>query len=203
MARKKKKNSSSKNLGAVDKTTLDVSKRIYQLRQEKGWSLEQLSASSGVSRSMLSQIERGEANPTLAVTLRIAQAFEMSLGDLVEATEVTTSIDVIRSDDAAYHYRTDKECCIRTLSPLYLEKEAEFYEVRLSAKASLCSSAHFRGTREFVTVQQGAVSVESGRRSVKLKKGDSASYRADVPHAIINTTNRVAMVFLVNTYRQL
>jgi len=203
MARKKKKNSPSKNIGAVDETMVEISKRIYQLRQGKGWSLEQLSASSGVSRSMLSQIERDEANPTLAVTLRIAQAFEMSLGDLVEAAGVTTSIDVIRSDDAAYHYRTDKECCIRTLSPLYLEKEAEFYEVRLSARASLRSSAHFRGTREFVTVQQGAVRVESGDSTAKLKKGDSASYRADVPHAIINTTSQVALVFLVNTYRQL
>jgi len=110
----------SKIIGTVDGATVEISKRIYQLRQGKGWSLEQLSASSGVSRSMLSQIERDEANPTLAVTLRIAQAFEMSLGDLVEATGITTSIDVIRSDDAAYHYGTDKECCIRTLSPLYL-----------------------------------------------------------------------------------
>ena len=55
------------------------------MRGERGWSLAALAGASGVSRSMLSQIEREQANPTLAVTLRIAQAFGMALGDLLGA----------------------------------------------------------------------------------------------------------------------
>ena len=61
-----------------------LSHRIKNLRSERGWSLERLSAACGVSRSMLSQIERGLANPTLGVTLRIAEAFELSIGEFVE-----------------------------------------------------------------------------------------------------------------------
>ena len=65
--------------------------RVKTLRAERKWSLESLAEASGVSRSMLSQIERERANPTLAVTLRIARAFGMSLGELVETPETAPS----------------------------------------------------------------------------------------------------------------
>src|SRR3954452_4664148 len=83
--------------------------RVRDLRKKRGWTLEQLSAACGVSRSMLSEIERGNANPTLAVAFRIAGAFSMSLGDLVDAPAATVrKVDVIRASDPAYHYRSDR-----------------------------------------------------------------------------------------------
>ena len=79
--------------------------RVRELRKKKGWTLDELSAACGVSRSMLSEIERGKANPTLAVAFRIAGAFSMSLGDLVDVPAATRKIDVIRADDRAYRGR--------------------------------------------------------------------------------------------------
>ncbi|MDA0346884.1 MAG: helix-turn-helix domain-containing protein [Verrucomicrobia bacterium] len=174
--------------------------RVKQLRSDKNWSLEMLASSSGVSRSMLSQIEREQANPTLAVTLRIAHAFGMDLGELVREPNASSSLRVIRADDRTFHYRSDKNCKIRTLSPLNLEKDVEFYEVQLKRGGSLRSQAHFEGTREFLTVEQGQVRVESGDDSDILEKGDSANYRADVPHAIVNSGRGGAILFLVVIY---
>lgn len=175
--------------------------RVRQLRTERDWSLESLAHASGVSRSMLSQIEREQANPTLAVTLRIAQAFGMLLSDLLESPGVASSIAVIRADNKTYHYRSDKHCRIRTLSPLDLEKDVEFYEVELQPGGALRSAAHFQGTREFLTVQKGRVRVESAGDTERLDPGDSASYRADVPHAIVNVGKGEALIFLVDIYR--
>ncbi|MFT7642575.1 MAG: transcriptional regulator with XRE-family HTH domain, partial [Pirellulaceae bacterium] len=73
------------NHESVDKITGEVCRRVKELRNDRGWSLEELSSRCGVSRSMLSQIERGQANPTLGVTLRIARAFGLSLAELVES----------------------------------------------------------------------------------------------------------------------
>jgi transcriptional regulator with XRE-family HTH domain len=176
-------------------------RRVKQLRLARGWSLDALAKASGVSRSMLSQIERNQANPTLVVMFRIARAFGMPLGQLVEAPGATSAVDVIRVGDRAYHYRSDKDCQIRTLSPLQLEKDVEFYEVTLQPGGALRSSAHFEGTREFLTVQKGGVRVESAADAEELKLGDSASYRADVPHAIVNTGRGPAVIFLVDIYR--
>jgi transcriptional regulator with XRE-family HTH domain len=175
-------------------------RRIRQLRSQRGWSLDALSKASGVSRSMLSQIERNRANPTLAVTLRIAQAFGATLGELVEVPHAASTVNVIRADDRAYVYRSDRDCQIRTLSPLNLEKDVEFYEVRLQDAGALRSAAHFEGTREFLTVQKGRVRVESGEDSEELNPGDSASYRADLPHAIVNIGRGDAVMFLVDIY---
>lgn len=175
--------------------------RVRQLRKKKGWTLEQLSAACGVSRSMLSQIERNQANPTLAVAYRISQAFAMSLGSLVDMPNATPTIDVIRADDRTYHYRSDKDCRIRTLSPLHLEKDVEFYELVLKPGGILRSAPHFGGTREFLTVQHGRVRVRSNDDECELQRGDSAHYPADVPHSIENTGRADAVLFLVDIYR--
>jgi transcriptional regulator with XRE-family HTH domain len=185
---------------AADALTKHLGHRVRQLRAERNWSLEVLAGASGVSRSMLSQIEREETNPTLAVTMRIAQAFAITIGDLVETPDASSSVMVIRADDRTFHYRSDKYCRIRTLSPLNLEKDVEFYEVLLQPHGELRSLAHYKGTREFLTVQQGKVRVESDADSETLNPGDSASYRADVPHAIVNVGKGEAVVFLVDIY---
>ncbi|MGK0199055.1 MAG: quercetin dioxygenase-like cupin family protein, partial [Yoonia sp.] len=95
----------------------------------------------------------------------------------------------------------DKDCSIRTLSPLDLEKDAEFYELRLKEGGSLRSAAHFEGTREFLTVQRGKVRVESGNDTEELNRGDSGNYRADQPHAIVNLGRGEAVALLVVVYR--
>ena len=187
--------------GPADAINRHLGHRVKQLRSDRGWSLEALASASGVSRSMLSQIEREQANPTLAVTLRIAQAFGMTLGELLQAPGASSSVSVIRADDRAYHYRSDKNCRVRTLSPLNLEKDVELYEVQLQPGGALRSAPHFEGTREFLTVQKGRVRVESAGDAELLQPGDSASYRADVPHAIVNTGRSESVIFLVDIYR--
>lgn len=186
---------------AADGVQRRLCERVRRLRQERNWSLEQLSSACGVSRSMLSQIERNRANPTLAVTFRIAQAFGLSIAELVEAPAAAATIHVIRSTDQAHEYRSDENSRIRTLSPLHLEKDVEFYEIRLQPHGALRSSAHFEGTREYVAVQRGKITLESGRESVTLEAGDSASYPADVAHALVNAGSTAAVLYLVDIYR--
>lgn len=180
----------------------NLGKRVKKLRGDRGWSLEELANASGVSRSMLSEIEREKANPTLTVTFRIARAFGLTLQELIESAEASASkIQVIRASDRAQVYRSDKQCEIRTLSPINLEKDVEFYEVTLKPGGALRSQPHFEGTREFLTVEEGSVRIESDQDTDELTKGDSGTYRADVPHAIVNTAKGPAVVFLVVIYR--
>ena len=180
----------------------NLGKRVKKLRADRGWSLEELANASGVSRSMLSEIEREKANPTLTVTFRIARAFGLTLQELIESAEASASkIQVIRASDRAQVYRSDKQCEIRTLSPLNLEKDVEFYELTLKPGGALRSQPHFEGTREFLTVEEGSVRIESDQDTDELTKGDSGTYRADVPHAIVNTGQGTALVFLVVIYR--
>src|SRR5512146_147735 len=87
----------------AESITKHLGSRVKEMRAQRGWSLEALANASGVSRSMLSQIEREEANPTLAVTLRIARAFGMALGELLLLPGAASAVTVIRAEDHAYH----------------------------------------------------------------------------------------------------
>jgi len=179
-----------------------VCRRVRETRKKKGWTLEQLASLSGVSRSMISQIERAHANPTLGVAHRIAVAFGMTLGELVESGPPRNKIDVIRADDATQLFREDSQCRIRTLSPLQLEKDVEFYEVTLKTGGVLNSAPHFEGTREFLTVETGSVRVTSNDETNELRQGDSAHYPADVPHRIENLSDGETVLFLVEIYER-
>ena len=178
-----------------------LGRRVKKLRGDRGWSLDNLAQASGVSRSMLSEIEREKANPTLAVTYRIASAFGMGIAELIETSERQAAIQVVRTTDRGQVYRSDKNCQIRTLSPLNLEKDVEFYEVTVRPGAELRSTPHYEGTREFLTVEKGSIRLESADDSADLQPGDSATYRADVPHSIINIGEGDAVLFLVDIYR--
>jgi len=189
------------NPSSPDAINEHLGRRVKKLRGDRGWSLDNLASASGVSRSMLSEIEREKANPTLAVTFRIATAFGMTLAELVETPAAAPTIQVVRGDDRSQVFRSDKQHQVRTLSPLNLEKDVEFYEVVLKPGGALRSRPHFDGTREFLTVQKGRVRVESASGSAELAAGDSATYRADVPHALVNVGSGEAMLFLVDIYR--
>jgi mannose-6-phosphate isomerase-like protein (cupin superfamily) len=148
---------------------------------------------------MLSQIERGKANPTLAVTFRIAQAFGITIGELVDQPWASSSIEVIHGDDPNTLFRADDQCQIRTLSPLHMERNIEFYELQLAPGAELRSAAHYEGTRELLTVSRGMACVESGNSAREVRDGDSAHYRADLAHCIRNTGDAQLLAYLVVT----
>lgn len=187
--------------GSTDPASEFLCQRVTELRQQHRFTLEQLAAASGVSRSMLSQIERGRANPTLAVTYRIAQAFGISIGELVDDPSASAGIEVVYGNDPATLFRADHECQIRTLSPLHQEKSVEFYEVRLQPRARLASSAHYDGTRELFTVAEGRARILSGGSCCDLGNGDTAQYRADVDHCITNAGDEALRGYLVVTYK--
>jgi|TARA_B110000914_G_C15518998_1_gene475629 transcriptional regulator with XRE-family HTH domain len=186
---------SSKN----EQTEPILCQRVAKLRKQHGLTLDQLANTSGVSRSMLSQIERGQANPTLTVTFRIAQAFGITIGKLVDQPWEAPSIEVLHGGDANNLFRSDDKCTIRTLSPLQLERSVEFYEIALAPGESLQSAAHFEGTRELLTVTKGEAEVESGETCRHLHENDTASYRADLNHCIRNVGKERLVCYLVVT----
>ena len=184
-----------------DRASKVLCERVTELRQRNNFTLEQLAAASGVSRSMLSQIERGQANPTLAVTFRIAQAFGMTIGELVDDPTASSNIEIVHGNDPNNLFREDDQCQIRTLSPLHMEKNVEFYELVIQPGAGLDSAPHFDGTRELFTVTAGVAKLSAGQTDCELTIGDTANYRADLNHKISNDGASELKGYLVVTYK--
>ncbi len=152
-------------------------------RKSKGLSLDAVARLSGVSRSMVSQIERGESSPTVATLWNLTQALQVDFAGLIEG-KTAPGIEVIRAEAAPTISGRGHGVRIRILSPAEAAGEHEVYELSFAADGLLASDAHSPGCREHLTVLEGAVTVTSGEEERRLATGDTARYFADRPHRI-------------------
>lgn len=174
-----------------------VGEQIQRLRNERGMTLDDLSRAAGVSKSMLSEIERDKANPTIAVAWRLTNALGVKLDSLFAAPKAPAAIAVAGPHDIPTLQGEEAGYQLRVWGPIELAGRFEWYELTLKPGGALVSSAHEPGTREHLTVLHGTVEVESGDSAQRLKTADTARYSADQPHAIRNAGKGDARALLV------
>ncbi|ABC28490.1 predicted transcriptional regulator [Hahella chejuensis KCTC 2396] len=179
-----------------------LGKRIQQLRKSEKLTLEQLAQQSNVSRSMLSQIERGQANPTFATLWNLTRAMGIEWSELVDESEgvshspiehiIAAQTPKIDNPQGGYH--------LSILSPPHLVGSIEWYELRMRPQGKLESQAHTQGCMEHLTVLSGQLEVVSGTQSQRLAQGDTARYHADVAHTIQNPgdSDTIALLVVMN-----
>jgi XRE family transcriptional regulator, regulator of sulfur utilization len=168
--------------------TVTVGPRIRALREAGGLSLRDLADRTGVSAPMLSQVERGETSPTLAVAGRIASGLELSLSQLLRLDE-GGAVSVVRAGDPKPvrergGHRTE------VLTPGLPGQRAELSRHVLEPGAATGDPAdpplHEPGAREVVHVASGtlALCIDGGRH--ELGAGDTVTFDADLPHHLEN-----------------
>ncbi len=177
-----------------------VGDTLAALRQTQALSLDELSRKAGVSKSMLSQIERAQANPTVAVVWRLANALGVPIAELLgsaPATPAAPSITWVPTQATPSLRSPDGLCELRILGPVEMAGQFEWYELRLQPGGVLDSQPHEPGTREHLTVTSGSMDLQAGDASQKLKSNETARYPADCSHSIRNNAKSAASAWLV------
>jgi transcriptional regulator with XRE-family HTH domain len=159
-----------------------VGDSLRRLRKERGFSLDQLAASSGVSRAALSQIEGSRTNPTLSLLWKVAVGLGVPFQALLGG-DTAGRTQVLRAGDAPPLRSTDGRMESRLLSPAGASQGLDVYELRFLPKAHHRSEPHGQGTTETVIVLTGALRVAVADEAHDLAPGDSMFFRADVPHS--------------------
>ncbi|MHA6266654.1 helix-turn-helix domain-containing protein [Aliiroseovarius sp. CAU 1755] len=157
--------------------------RLKQARRTQGLSLEAVARLSGVSRSMVSQIERGVSSPTVSTLWNLTRALQVDFAGLLE-DQAGNQIDVLRAQEVPTIENHGAGCTIRILSPPEDAGQHEVYELRFAKDGVLESAPHAHGTQENLTVIEGVLTVTSGDVSDRLNTGETARYAADVPHRL-------------------
>ncbi|MFL4469429.1 helix-turn-helix domain-containing protein [Tateyamaria armeniaca] len=168
--------------------------RLKDARRAQGLSLDAVAKLSGVSRSMVSQIERGESSPTIATLWNLTRALQVDFAGLLDE-QAATQIEILRAADVPSIENRGAGCTIRILSRPEDAGQHEVYELRFAEGGVLDSQPHRRGAREQLTVIEGKLIVTSSGASQKIGQGDTARYAADVAHKIEAT--RPSRAFLV------
>ncbi|MGF6773396.1 transcriptional regulator with XRE-family HTH domain [Paraburkholderia sp. GAS199] len=174
-----------------------VGDQIQRLRAERRMTLDDLSRAAGVSKSMLSEIERDKANPTIAVAWRLTNALGVSLDSLFAPQKTPEAIAVSGPHDIPTLSGHDARYQLRVWGPIELAGKFEWYELTLQPGGALVSNAHEPGTREHLTVLNGSIDIEAAGTTKRLKAADTARYVADEPHAIRNAGKSEAKALLV------
>jgi XRE family transcriptional regulator, regulator of sulfur utilization len=173
---------------------LAIGPRVRALREGMDLSLRDLAERSGVSAPMLSQVERGDTSPTLAVAARIAGGLELTLSQLLRLDE-GDGVTVVRADErlrggqsAGHRYEV--------LTPPMPGQRAEVSLHTLAAGAATGGPddppMHEPGSRETAVVLSGNLQLVCDEVSHNLGEGDTVTFDADLPHHFENPGRREA-----------
>ena len=184
----------------MDSINLVVAENLKRFREERKLSLDAVSKLSGVSKSMLGQIERGEVNPTISTVWKIANGLKLSFTELMSRPETnyeaidTKQIQPLLEDEGKYRNY-----------PMFSfdsERRFEIFYIELDAASRLEAEPHPVGTQEFITVFSGRLEVRVNNEKFSIATGGALRFKADCPHQYQNPGNEICRISMVIYYSQ-
>jgi DNA-binding XRE family transcriptional regulator len=177
-----------------------VGRSVKARREELKLTLRALASRSGVSPSMISDIERGEKSPTIATLSTLATALGTPISALLERTLPTTRrVRVVRGSKRNSHVDRTTGTRRQSFGPAIAGSKVHFMRYAVPAHTTAGPfPAHAIGTIEHIHVAAGAVRVTVGDEAVSLMAGDSCSCFADAMHLFDNARGDIeALIYLV------
>ena len=173
-------------------------REIQRLRLEHKFTLDQLAAKSGVSKSILSQIERDRSNPTLATIWRITKALESPLENVLSANDSTYRFEKLSRNATPEVISEDNGFRLRILGTLNTVSSVQWYEFNAEPGAELESNSHGKGSLESITLCSGNMTVIIGDDINTIYAGETLRYKTNLPHKLKNEGNKDSHGFMVN-----
>ncbi|HEX5821357.1 MAG TPA: XRE family transcriptional regulator [Solirubrobacterales bacterium] len=175
-----------------------VGARIKSLREAMDLSLRDLAERSGVSAPMLSQVERGDTSPTLAIAEKIAAGLELTLSQLLRLDE-DRHVVVVRANDRRTRRRRGHK--VEELTPPLPGQRSDVSAHTLAPGATTGAPddppVHEPGSRETAVVVGGRVELFIDGQRHELGEGDSVTFDADLPHHFENNSSSQARLIAV------
>ncbi len=176
----------------------NIAQNVKEIRQSRGLTLEEAAKLTGVSKSMLSQIEKGDVNPTISVIWKIANGYKVSFSMIME--DHNQKSEVIRFSDITPVIEGENGYFNYPIFPFQDGRQFETYMIKISPNGSLDAQPHLIGTEEYITVFSGSVQVSVGEECFELSTGDSIHFKADVNHSYRNSGSDEAMLSMMLYY---
>lgn len=178
--------------------SLQVGKIIRQIRQERRLSLEQTAHLCSVSKQMLSQIEREDSIPTIAVLWKIASGLKIPLSSLLadQKNRIEFS-DFLADQPIAEEDGAMRAWTVFGFSPL---SGQEIFYIELDAKCRHASLPHQPHTIETILPLKGTVLMEAEGTELQVQAGNSLRFAADKPHSYSNPSSETISFYDLITY---
>lgn len=180
----------------ADQVAAAIARNTRELRSERQWTLDQLATRSGVSKGMLVQIEQSRTNPSIGTLCRVADAFGVSLAQLVELSDGAT-VRVVQPDEVVRLWSGREGSIGDLLAGLDQHEHVELWRWKLAAGDRHDSDGHVEGTRELMAVLSGTLTLHVGEEQHVVAAGGAVLFDAHGPHSYVNDHRRALDLVLV------
>jgi transcriptional regulator with XRE-family HTH domain len=177
----------------MSSVSLAVATQLKTRRKARGHSLDELARRAGVSKGILVEIEKGTANPSIAILCKVAAALGVSVADIVNVAD-TPSMHLIDAAQIPTLWSGPRGGSARLLAGTTGHDMVELWRWEMRPGESFEAAAHSRGTFEMFHVEQGQLTLWRDGDELIVSKGCSAVAQTDVPHRYSNDGN-VRLVF--------
>lgn len=168
----------------LNNSSRNLAQNVIELRKKVGLTQARLAEISGATRASIALIESGSANPTLDVLLKISQALQISLNELMNPP--IPNCKHILSEEVPVDRRSKNGIKIRHLLPDKIGP-AEIDEITLEAGCGFTGTPHIEGTKEYFTCMEGQFSIAVMGKVYVLKAGDVLAFPGDKSHSYKNS----------------
>ena len=179
-----------------DEVAAAIARNARDLRSERDWSLDQLATRSGVSKGMLVQIEQARTNPSIGTLCRLADAFGISLAQLVELSAGST-VRVIAADEVVRLWEGRDGSAGDLLVGTDRSEHVELWRWHLAPGDEHASEGHQAATRELLAVLAGTLTLDVDGQEHRVEAGGAVLFDADRPHRYRNAHKRALDLVLV------
>ena len=174
-----------------------LGKTIQRLRKAYNLSLSELAEQSGVAKSIISQIERNETNPTLATIWRLSQALDVSIERVLATTDEAPFIEKASRADTPSLVSEDGRIRLAIIGWIKTVEWLQWYDVQAEPGGVLDSDPHQRGSVESLSVTEGTFEVDVSGEIQRAAAGETLRYRCDRPHVVRCVGDRPARATMV------
>jgi len=183
----------------MDKVKKMVGINLQALRKRRGLTLQELSDLTGVSKSMLGEIERGATSPTITVLWKIADGLRIPVTLLLQ--EDVPHFTLIREEEMEVFTEGDAYT-IASIFPYDPGRKFEIFHIQFNPGSTHESKGHSKGIGEHILVYEGVLTVGVGDRSVELNKGDSLYFQGDDIHVYSNQGSAPTKAYSIISYER-
>lgn len=175
-----------------------IANNLKELRRTRGMTLDDAAEATGVSKSMLGQIERGECGLSVATLWKITTGLKISFTSLM--TEDRAPAEIV--DNTAVTPLTNGQPGFRLypVFPIETGRNFEILYIELDPGTESVSEPHERGTEEYTLVYEGTLELRVGGELYAVPAGHSIRYNGDRPHGYANRTDGIVRLCMVIHY---
>lgn len=179
-----------------------IAKHVREQRMTRGLSLDGLAEKTGVSRSMISLIERGETSPTAVVLEKLAAGLNVTLASLFEEPAKDDTVDsepIARRKEQLEWKDPESGYRRRNVTPAWLPQPMQIVEVTFPAGKRVAFDAGPRDQHVFqqIWILEGAMEITAGDNQYRLNEGDCLAMQLGEPTTFRNPTRKAARYVVV------